>query len=277
MRFLLPRRPLLRRALVVLIAVVAAIFVCVSLASAGTAPHRQGSGWWTCTHDAHADVANDMEVRDNFSTGNPLCIRSSSWGDTFSVFKSSVHQAWGAYPNVFQGCEMDGTDLPQVCTHGHEKPVRVASIRSDVSTASWYIPQRGTRTNVAYDIWFDKTSRAPKGWDDGAEVMVWDEAWGIGRPAYSRVVTIDGIRWGYATWRTSRGSVSWNYVRYWRLSGGQRRQAVTLNLLDFFKDAERQGRLSPSWWLTGTEFGAELCGGGNGLSVHSFTDRLVTG
>jgi hypothetical protein len=217
-----------------------------------------------------------MEIRDNFSAGNPLCLRSAGWGDTFEAFRSSEHSPWGAFPNVFTGCENDGQSLPQVCTHDHARPVQVASIRSDASSASWYIPEHGTRANAAYDIWFNKAGQQPRGYDDGAEVMIWTATWGLGHPAYSRAVTIDGIRWGYATWRTSRGPVSWNYVRYWRLSGGFRSGHATLNLLDFFKDAQREGKLSPSWWLTGTEFGFEVSKGGDGTSLRSFTDSLVT-
>ena len=106
--------------------------------------------------------------------------------------------------------------------------------------------------------------------------MIWTAAWGIGRPVYTQVVTIDGITWGYDSWDTSRGGVTWHYVRFWRLTGGQRRGSVTLNLLDFFKYAMAQGRLLPSWWMTGTEFGAELSGGGAGFSVHSFSVHLTT-
>ena len=40
--------------------------------------------------------------------------------------------------------------------------------------------------------------------------------------------------------------------------------------------AGRRWRLSSSWWLTGTEFGFEISKGGDGLSVHGFTDDLVT-
>ena len=126
------------------VAAALAALLCFTLASlvpasAGTSPQRTGVGWWTCTHDAHADVASDMEVRDNFSTGNPLCIGSSGWADTFQVFQSSVDKSWGAYPNIWQGCELDGS-LPQLCSHGYASPVQVDSIKSDVSSASWYIP-----------------------------------------------------------------------------------------------------------------------------------------
>lgn len=40
-------------------------------------------------------------------------------------------------------------------------------------------------------------SRRPQGWDDGAEIMIWLGSNGIGGPAFSRIVTIDGIQWGY--------------------------------------------------------------------------------
>jgi hypothetical protein len=106
--------------------------------------------------------------------------------------------------------------------------------------------------------------------------MIWLGSVGIGSPVYTRRVEIDGIWWGYMTWNTGRSGHGWHYIRYWRLSGWTPHSAATLNLVGFFKDAERTGRLSSSWYLTGTEFGFEVCYGGRGLRVRNFTDRIVT-
>jgi hypothetical protein len=258
-----------------------AMFAAVALVLAGFITyafaagviHINGKGWVTCQHDAHANVANDMDVRNN--GGQAMCVGAPNWGDDFTVYRSSVTNNWADFPNIFLGCELDGT-LPQLCTSGHSTPVQVASIRSDVSSVSYYYPQRTFRGNSAYDIWFDKGGGQPRGRDNGAEIMIWLGSTGIGSPVYSRTVEIDGIWWGYDTWWAGGNSGShWNYIRYWRLSNYTPRSSATLNLIPFFQDAERMGRLSSSWYLTGTEYGFEVCYGGKGVAVHSFTDDIT--
>lgn len=232
-----------------------------------------GSGWSTCTLDAHANVANGMDVRNNGSQS--MCVASSNWGDDFHVTSASVTRNWANFPNIWTGCELDGS-LPQLCTSGHSTPVKVSSIISDTSSVTYYYPQSGFKGNTTYDIWFNKSGGTPTGFDNGAEIMIWLGTKGIGSPVYYRSVYIDGIWWGYDTWNTSRGSTSWHYIRYWRLSNYTPNSRATLNLLSFFRDAEREGRLSSSWYLTGTEYGFEICGGGKGVTVDNFTDNIVT-
>jgi glycosyl hydrolase family 12 len=235
--------------------------------------HLGSGGWYTCQPDAHANVANDMDVRNNGS--QPMCIGSPNWGDDFSVSHSSVTRNWANFPNIFLGCEMEG-NLAQLCSSGHATPLRVAAIRTDVSSVSYYYPQRGFAGNTAYDIWFNKGGGQPKGRDNGAEIMIWLGSNGIGSPVYYRKVEIDGIWWGYDTWRAgAAGSTQWNYIRYWRLSNFTPKSRATLNLVPFFQDAERMGRLSSSWYLTGTEYGFEVCSGGKGLAVNNFTDSIA--
>ena len=266
-------RVLSSRLLAVSAAALAAVLGLAPSASAGGPVHRPGkSGWYTCRHDVHANVAHNLIARNNGS--QPMCIGSYSWGDGFTVYRSSVTVNWANFPNIYVGCEMDGR-LPQLCTRGQSKPVRVSSIRHDVSSVAYSIPGQDFAGNAAYDIWFDRTSRRPRGRDDGAEIMIWLGSAGIGSPVFSRVTTIDGIAWGYITWGAFHGGQGWNYIRYWRLSGSTPHSAATLNLVPFFKDAERAGRLSSRWYLTGTEFGFETCFGGKGLRVKKFSDRLV--
>jgi len=261
------------RGLFIVPAVLAVLVTFAPSALAHGPVHRPHSGWFTCRHDVHANVANNAIARNNGL--QPMCIGSYSWDDRFTVYRSSVTRDWADFPNIYVGCEMDGS-LPQLCTQGQPMAVRVSSIRSDVSSVSYHYPQSDFAGNAAYDIWFDHTGRRPQGRDDAAEIMIWLGANDIGQPAFSRVVTIDGIQWGYITWDTFHSRHGWHYIRYWRLSGAAADSAVTLNLVPFFKDAERAGRLSSRWYLTGTEFGFETCFGGKGLEVKNFTDRLVT-
>jgi hypothetical protein len=242
----------------------------VTYAFAAGVVHLNTGGWYTCQHDAHANVAHNMIVRNN--GGQPMCIGSSNWNDNFTVQRSSVTRNWADFPNIYTGCEMDGT-LPQLCTSGYS-PIKASTISSDTATVSYYYPQRGFRGNTAYDIWFNKSGAMPKGRDNGTEVMVWLGSNGIGSPVYTRTVKIDGIWWAYDSWRAG-SSTGWNYVRYWRLQNWTPHSMATLNLVPFFKDAEHMGKLSSSWYLTGTEYGFEVCYGGRGLQVRNFVDNIV--
>lgn len=230
-------------------------------------------GWTTCTLDAHANVANDMTIRNNGSQG--MCLSSPDYGDHFTVTKSSVNKTDANYPNIYLGCEFDGDGNQQLCSHGHASPPKLSSIGRDTSSVTYYYPQSGFAGDAAYDIWFNKSGGTPKGWNNGSEIMIWLGTNGIGGPQYSRKVEIDGIWWGYDSWNTSRsGGAGWHYIRYWRLSNETPHSSATLNLLPFFRDAENQGRLSSSWYLTGTEYGFEVDSGGKGLAVKNFSDDI---
>lgn len=215
-----------------------------------------------------------MIVRNNGSEA--MCLASPDYGDHFSVTKSSVHSPWADFPNIYTGCEYDGANSGQLCTAGHDTPPRLSSISRDVSSASYHMPASGFSGNASYDIWFNKSGGKPYGRDNGAEIMLWLGARGVGSPGYTRKVKIDGTWWGYDSWVTAHSGGSWNYIRYWRLSGyGNPDSSVrNLNLRPFFNDAVSQGRLARSWFLTGTEFGFEVSSGGAGLKVNNFSDTI---
>jgi hypothetical protein len=259
-----------RRAVAVGAALVFMLAGSVSYAfAASTITKASSGGWYTCSHDGHANVEDYMDVRDN--GGQPMCIGSYNFGDNFTVKSSSVNRYWADFPNIYRGCEQDG-NLPQLCTSGYT-PLQASSIKKDVSSVSYSMP-KGFVGNSAYDIWFNKKGGTPSGHDNGAEVMIWLGARGMA-PGYTNKVYIDGIWWGYDTWNSGvNTSAPWHYIRFWRLSnnaGGK----VSLNLIPFFTYAERAGRLSSSWYLTGTEYGFETCKDGAGLTVQSYIDDLV--
>lgn len=91
-------------------------------------------GWTTCTLDAHADVANDMIVRNNGSQG--MCLSSPDYGDHFTVTQSSVNRTDANYPNIYLGCEYDGDGNQQLCTSGHATPPKVSAIGKDISSVT---------------------------------------------------------------------------------------------------------------------------------------------
>ena len=47
---------------------------------------------------------------------------------------------------------------------------------------TYHYPLSDFTGNAAYDIWFDRTRRTPKGRDDGAEIMIWLGSTGSARP-----------------------------------------------------------------------------------------------
>lgn len=228
--------------------------------------------WWTCSHDGHANLTGGYDARNNGR--DAMCIGNKGWNPGFQIRHSSVNHMWGNYPNVFKGCESEGQTMPDLCTHGWGLPKRVGGIRKDVSSVSYYYPQRGFAGNLAYDIWFNKEGTYPQGRADGAEVMVWLGSKNLGRPYGWKYVKVDGIEWAYDAWIAGPPGHHWNYIRYWRASGWTPGSRATLDLVGFFRDAEKEGLLSSKWFLTGTEIGSEVCWGGKGLAIKSFSAQV---
>lgn len=250
----------------------ALVFILVSSMGYAFASNviRQGAGWYTCRTDEHADASNYMIVRNN--GGQPMCIGARNFGDDFTVEHSSVTRAWADFPNIFLGCETDGSG-PQLCSTDHDTPMKVSAISKDSASVSYAIP-KGTVANNAFDIWFNKTGAKPAGHDNAAELMIWTGARGLGM-TYTKKVEIDGIWWGYDSWNTDpKAYASWHYIRFWRLSNNAS-GSLSINLIPFFNYAEHVGRLSSSWYLTGTEYGFETCKGGRGETISKFVDNLV--
>ena len=71
-------------------------------------------------------------------------------------------------------------------------------------------------------------------------------------------MVIDRIHWDVMTWEAHNPATdtSWRYVAY--LAHRQRNSVSRLWLNPFFRNAERAGELSPSWYLTAIDFGAEI-------------------
>lgn len=258
-----------------------ALFSAIGLTLAGSVTYALAAGvsgngtggWTTCTTDAHADVANQMIVRNNGH--QQMCLSSPDYGDHFTVTQSSVNEDWAGFPNIYTGCEYDGADANQLCTSGHGTPIRLSSISKDQSSISYHMPSSEFTGNSTYDLWFNRSGGTPHGRDNGAEVMIWLGSDGLGAPYGTRKVEIDGMWFAYDSWSTAHSGGDWNYIRYWRLSGyNDADTSVNLNLLPFFRDAESAGSLSSSWYLTGSEYGFEVCDGGAGLKVNNFTDTI---
>jgi hypothetical protein len=128
--------------------------------------------------------------------------------------------------------------------------------------------------NIAYDIWFNKANISPSRLRqaDGAEIMIWLMHPGITEPE-SRIcwhTEIQGLWYDAMCWRAGNsGGTRWNYVAY--IAQKQTRTLRRTWLNGFFRDAIAHGKVSPDWWLTAIDFGAEINTGGTGFAVQNFS------
>jgi hypothetical protein len=198
---------------------------------------------------------------------------------------SSWHPAaqnW-QYPNISSGIEWgrytchDGpsADPSSPGSKCMRYPVQVDRDGEPVTSAS--VHPHLIRGNVAYDIWVNRKDVSPAklGQPNGTEVMIWIAYPGITDDADARHVVIDNIQWDVMTWEAhnSTTDTSWRYVAY--LAHQQRDSVSRLWLNPFLRDAERAGELSPSWYLTSIDFGAEInqtvTGAGFDVAHYSLT------
>jgi hypothetical protein len=189
-------------------------------------------------------------------------------GSGFTIGASTTDSAWAAYPNIGQGDEWGtrpvGTWLPfQPNADGNP----VASVVTDA------VQNQGAH-NAAFDLWFNKSRNAWVGQNDGAEILIWTDCHDVCFDWYDWYVRIDGILWGVRAWTShQRGptdtGVTWLYTAYVALPS---RDSVSgLHLNPFLLNAEAHHRLMSSWWLTGADYGFELCSGASGLYVRDYS------
>jgi hypothetical protein len=185
-----------------------------------------------------------------------------------SWYVSSWHpaaQKW-QYPNISSGIEWgrytcDDGPSGYPSSPGSKcmrYPVQVDKDGEPVTSAG--VNPHLINGNVSYDIWFNRQDVAPLklGQPDAGELMIWLSYPGIRDEADARHVVIDGIQWDVMTWvaHNPTTNTSWRYIAY--LAHHQRNSVSRLWLNPFFRDAERAGEVSPSWYLTAIDFGAEI-------------------
>jgi len=221
---------------------------------------------WTLQYERNGTPQNVYSnVFGNVNQPSPtVCLSDvASHGSGFTISSSDVAKGYGAYPNIGQGNEWGvrpaGTWLP---VKADDDGMPVASVTTDSLSVSGVF-------NSAFDIWFNKTDDPTVGQNNGAEVMIWldchDNCIGY------HPVTIDGIRWLW-TWHVSRNhhtGTTWNYMAF---TAAHHRDSVSrLWLNPFIRYAEAQGKVSPSWYLTGVDYGFELVSGGSGLKISNYS------
>lgn len=221
-------------------------------------------------------VCGSAYVPVNLGKGNYFNVINAPAGNTcvtvernrLSWYVSSfrpIPQHW-QYPNISSGIEWgrytcDDGPSANPSSPGSKcmrYPVRVDRDGMPVTSAA--VHPHISNGNVAYDIWVNRKDVSPAklGQPDGAEVMIWIAYPGISDNANARHVVVDGIHWDVMTWEAHNraAGTSWRYVAY--LAHQQRDSVSRLWLNPFFRDAERAGEMSPTWYLTAIDFGAEI-------------------
>jgi hypothetical protein len=215
--------------------------------------------------------------------GGAYTVENNEWGSSalecvttdggtdFTVANSSIMNktdgAPGGYPAIYKGCHYGS------CTDGSGFPVKVSDIGPGKVTTSWSTSQPGGSSvyNVAYDVWFDKTTNSSQ--PDGTELMIWLNHRGHIQPFGSQVaskVSIGGR--GYNVWF---GKQAWNTVSYTMTRGTT--SVNVMGLRPLIQDAVRRGYISPSWYLVDVEAGFEVWRHGAGLATRRFSVHVAGG
>lgn len=241
-------------------AVAAAVVPGVALAGQGTAANS--------FHECRTDKAfpnGQYEVNNNNFVGKQECLSGRRGVPAFRVEESgatSTGPGSDAFPNVFVGCSWGR------CSPHSWLPGKLAALGDPKTTFAGEEKASGV-WGAGYDMFFD-----PKPVHDGqapVESMIWLNSRNAYDPAgHWPLVTIDGTQWWAMTWETSGASGKhWRYVQF------RRKTPVTsvrnLALGPFIAYLERQGWVSPDWYLLNIEAGFEIWSGGKGLAVRNFS------
>jgi cellulose 1,4-beta-cellobiosidase len=221
----------------------------------------------------------------NFGTakagGGTYIVQNNEWGSSasecisadgnadFRVANSAISNATngapGGYPSIYQGCHWGS------CSAGGltSTPIQVSNLSTGRVTTSWSTSQPGGSNayDVAYDIWFNKTSTTG-GQPNCTELMVWLNHNGGVQPFGSVIasnVSVGGHT--YNIWNGQQGFG--NTISYNMTSGTTSVSGLDVGALA--QDAVNRGQLSRSCFLIDVEAGFELWRGGAGLATNSFS------
>ena len=199
-----------------------------------------------------------------FGPGATGCLSSTRYKLDFQVL-SSTGAGFHADANISSGWESGRYSCTGHRGACYKYPVRVSGDGDPVSSVkAWLAP--GVY-DFSYDIWTNRTDAHPVQ-DDGTEVMIWLAHPGVAEGAV-REVRIDGIAWDVTTWMCHRNGATWRLLIYYAVH--PRSSASGLRLNDFFREAERHGDMSASYWLTAIDAGFELVRGGVHDNIHYFS------
>lgn len=209
--------------------------------------------------------SNTYKVNNNIwnDSSNSQCVQVNDTNGNFNVTSSTHNKASnsapGSYTFIDKGCHW-GT-----CTSNTKSgmPKQVSKILNASSNWSTTQPTTGIY-NIAYDVWFNKTS-ITSGQPDGAELMIWLAYMGNIQPLGSRLATVSIAG---TTWDVWGDSIN-NIISYVRTSNTK--SVCNLNLKSFITDAVSRKYIQSSWYLISVQAGFEIWQNGKGLASSSFS------
>ncbi len=255
--------------------VIAALAAAAGLAVPAALGSAAGAATTTLCNSQTASVGGGSYIvqNDEWDSSASECVTTDGNAD-FTVANSAISNATdgapGGYPSIYQGCHW-GT-----CSSGGlaAAPVQVSSLAPGKVTTSWSTTQTGTGAyDVAYDIWFNRTSTTT-GQPDCMELMVWLNHNGSVQPFGSEVATNVSI--GGHTYNVWEGSQSWGDTVSYSMTTGTT-SVSDLDVGQLAQDAVSRGYMTSSCWLIDVEAGFELWQGGAGLGTKSFSVNLNSG
>jgi hypothetical protein len=225
-----------------------------------------GGSFDVCTTDK-AIADGNYEVNNNNFIGKPECLTGENGVAAFTVKSSgasSTTPGSDAFPNIFTGCSWG------ICSPDSWLPARLSAVGNPVTTFAGTEKASGT-WGAGYDMFFDQ--RPVRTGQGQVEAMIWLNSRNAYDPAGKGwpVVTIDGTQWYAMTWETGSAKERWRYVQF-------RRKTATASVRDmplgpFYAYLEKQGWVTPDWYLLNVEAGFEIWNGGTGLAVNQFAVR----
>ena len=241
-----------------------------------TGPPSQAATTTLCgaTQTASAGGGTYIVQNNEWGSSAPECI-STDGGADFSVANSSIANstsgAPGGYPSIYQGCHWG------LCSSGGltTTPIQASNLSAGKVTTSWSTTQPGGSNDydVAYDIWFNKTSTTT-GQPNCMELMVWLNHNGPIQPFGSQMASNVSI--GGHSYNVWEGAMStWNVASYSMTSGTA--SVSNLDVGQLAQDAINRGYMPSSCWLIDVEAGFELWQGGAGLATSSFSVNVNGG
>ena len=226
------------------------------------------------TQTAPAGGGTYIVQNNEWGSSAPECI-STDGGADFNVANSSISNstsgAPGGYPSIYQGCHWGN------CSAGGltATPIQASNLSTGKVTTSWSTTQPGGSNDydVAYDIWFNKTSTTT-GQPNCMELMVWLNHNGPIQPFGSQMASNVSI--GGHSYNIWEGAMStWNVASYSMTTGTT--SVSNLDVGQLAQDAINRGYMPSSCWLIDVEAGFELWQGGAGLATNSFSVNLNGG
>jgi hypothetical protein len=242
---------------------VAVTAVSVVLSSTATAATTTLCNSQTAAVGGGSYIAQNNE----WNSGASECITTDGNPDLAvanSAISNATNGAPGAYPSIYQGCHWGN------CSSGGlaATPIQASNLGTGKVTTSWSTTQSGSGAyDVAYDIWFNRTSTTT-GQPDCMELMVWLNHNGGVQPFGSQVATNVSIGGhSYNVWEGAQSS--WNTVSFAMTAGAT--SVTNLDVGQLAQDAISRGYMPSSCWLIDVEAGFELWQGGAGLATRSFS------